>query len=1244
MMYLFCCSVLPVFLTLTLPALTRFKSNRYVVSMELCLPWETALSPCKEVEVNADTIAMLADAFECNPSLFDELRLQGPYIMSGVDGDKPEGSATPSPSRVTRSRSAAQSPVRNVVVSEPDAVVSTAATSVVTTTSSSSGADPSGALGSEQQPEAQPQLLPLRADHEAYRARVAAIFKAKYPKAESPAPHTVGFSPQYAGEQLARENYTLQRDHLAAVKRQNATSTRPVPAPFDSAFTIGDWKTQVARFKLVAQEPSDYEQFDAVQQKYSSAAPLPFNRELALKEGHFIDNIVYNEKTYAVACRHHTMKFDCHPWCWKCYRCSDYVPCHGPGGCVHCRRMEQVARNEREAKLKGDSDGDLEKVAVLLGKQHLPRRIIFQFDANAMMIILAYDQNEVRRPFQQDQLHQLILHYDMRLKTISVPRSPRDAKRKRDRGAETEAAKSLVALSAKGAANVDAPAKRQRRSRRTVASRSYKDSTTTLETADGERVVMSDGQLSANLAEDEEDDAACSVHSSDVSDTGDFPVTHSPSRTDFDSACGDPFDLRSKLSQGLRSDLGDIDCPPDQQSAVQSAVQGLPVPRTSTRRPTHRTPIKTPRPVELTTNINSAYEAELEQWFQNDHKRMWTVTDTFARKTVTVPSNMLHKHLSFPWNDVASAMCNQRGMRRIQWGPAGAPAYQPCDGANSITVRWEMKSILDGTIPVASRVYGEGEHEWVLVNCEISGMHREHPPPLLLVPARPAASPRRQTSQTQGRSPASRSATTAGVLTSQTSGPRPRDTVRRQIDLDSRTSDDSASGTALVSTGGAATADTQQGNRPAAPRTETIGGITYNLDEVTILHRGSSTAVTPSVTAPLATTTVTSAEAGRAVTAVTTAPTATLTASDVDLNRRIQWDIQLQENMRNRPKHYEGRQTLKYLDTESKRDLGVEAPGLYTADEALIVPERLKSGQRSSVVLLADTKQYTWDDIKEWTATQARDMLKTMMVADNIEHAPVHSLNWYHRLAVMKHQKKTMEATDDYQFLLLNGQPLTEMQDKDKVDVDVLGDRYATAWYGLSPMATEAMRTRETHYVAELNNIADDKLLSHVYRCPVMLTNAEHYIHRQSADLRIRALTVPSPGVWTARLSGPIGENFSYPVADRMMRYAEELARLRFYTLSQREHDFVSYEKKLLTLLDEVRVYDVGLASRLHEAFGNFANKSFYGLNDEYTAAAESLSHLVTVRRQGHLVTMPSNAVLTRATLGATIIGANTIL
>ena len=79
---------------------------------------------------------------------------------------------------------------------------------------------------------------------------------------------------------------------------------------------------------------------------------------------------------------------------------------------------------------------------------------------------------------------------------------------------------------------------------------------------------------------------------------------------------------------------------------------------------------------------------------------------------------------------------------------------------------------------------------------------------------------------------------------------------------------------------------------------------------------------------PLVTTTVTNAAAGQAVSAVTTAKTATLTLSDDDLDRRVQADIKLQEDLRNRPKHYEGKQTLRYIDATRKRTLTDVVPGL----------------------------------------------------------------------------------------------------------------------------------------------------------------------------------------------------------------------------------------------------------------------------------------------------------------------------
>ena len=169
-------------------------------------------------------------------------------------------------------------------------------------------------------------------------------------------------------------------------------------------------------------------------------------------------------------------------------------------------------------------------------------------------------------------------------------------------------------------------------------------------------------------------------------------------------------------------------------------------------------------------------------------------------------------------------MCNQRGMRRIQWAPAAAPAYQPCEGANTLTVRWEMKAMLEGTIAVATRSYGDGEDDWVLVNCEVSGMHPERPPSVAVVSLRPAASPRQQTSRAQRQSPAARSAPLASASTSQTLGGHARESVRRHIDLSSHPDDDGAPATALVSTGGTATVGAQQSGQPTAQQTAALGG------------------------------------------------------------------------------------------------------------------------------------------------------------------------------------------------------------------------------------------------------------------------------------------------------------------------------------------------------------------------------------------------------------------------------------
>ena len=182
----------------------------------------------------------------------------------------------------------------------------------------------------------------------------------------------------------------------------------------------------------------------------------------------------------------------------------------------------------------------------------------------------------------------------------------------------------------------------------------------------------------------------------------------------------------------------------------------------------------------------------------------------------------------------------------------------------------------------------------MLVICDDNDPRREYPPSIIPGPTHPAESPSRRTGQAQQRSPAQGNSRTPSTPVVQTPAPQSRDTIRYQLDLTSTADeDDGAPATALVSTGGAElTADTQASSRPAAQQTWPM--LTGLLASMTadIVHKGTSTTVTPAVTASLVTTTVTSAVAGKAVTAVTTAQSAKLSASDIELNRRIQLDIQ----------------------------------------------------------------------------------------------------------------------------------------------------------------------------------------------------------------------------------------------------------------------------------------------------------------------------------------------------------------
>ena len=91
------------------------------------------------------------------------------------------------------------------------------------------------------------------------------------------------------------------------------------------------------------------------------------------------------------------------------------------------------------------------------------------------------------------------------------------------------------------------------------------------------------------------------------------------------------------------------------------------------------------------------------------------------------------------------------------------------------------------------------------------------------------------------------------------------------------------------------------------------------------------------------------------------------------------------------------------------------------------------------------------------------------------------------------------------------------------------------------------------------------------------------------------------------------------------MRYSEELSRLKFYTLSQREHDLDWLERTLLYVADEMDTVNKRTAQKLRLAVGQIFNKLYYHILDNYTIEAEHLSHTVYVRRQGFLGAMEFN-------------------
>ena len=132
--------------------------------------------------------------------------------------------------------------------------------------------------------------------------------------------------------------------------------------------------------KYVGQHPAHPSQ-------YTGPKPMPYNTEQALTPKFLPENMLYNEKTYCLGCRHKTFKHDPHWWCFRCIILSGFWPCTGKPDaltCIQCHdvmKNNQIHQNSISAWWKLYHKGDIDVHALLNFRQRLSPRVAVHFNA-----------------------------------------------------------------------------------------------------------------------------------------------------------------------------------------------------------------------------------------------------------------------------------------------------------------------------------------------------------------------------------------------------------------------------------------------------------------------------------------------------------------------------------------------------------------------------------------------------------------------------------------------------------------------------------------------------------------------------------------------------------------------------------------------------------------------------------------------------------------------------------------------
>ena len=923
-----------------------------------------------------------------------------------------------------------------------------------------------------------------------------------------------------------------------------------------SELTISTWADQQAAWDKNVIRSERVLIFDVNRNNYNGPYTFQFDRQLALATHAFGQNIHYQYRTFCIACRHCSTRGDLHPWCWRCYVLSGFVPCGIETFCRHCTKMTKTARDGRKAKIKAYMGPELTEDQVIevlknILDNKLARRIVTQFDANVCMAIqLCAAGTLCVYPVPATEIIATASYFSVGLtgfkKVYGVkagealpdkPLAPVQPKPK-----STTSKRSLKRKTSSSPAKAKGEKKSSPRTGK--SSRPKRQRTAT------DYSIIDSGNVDFESSEQDDDESGGGAD--DKSDDGEGEGDD----LEFDTTGPTPPPAPPSKSKRSR---------PIEQRQLPPLSQYLVIGKQLNRYMT----------------ADSAFESRHKE----DSEIFGNLDEVIFFRTCDVTIN-----IAFPWNGVWAALAGVRGMRQVLMKKTGHKAMKPVDKPDEKSLPM-LGMMLRGETPVR---YVPRQEGYLLQYTSHEDTRRLATPVELYL-----------------------------ALLAQRRVPPP------QFPLKER---DSSSSDEVVLLDTPSEGETEK--QTAKTKELTARQLSKTVDKV--IKKELVTPTKSPKTPTSADKVKRKLDVGAGDTKATPGSSGKIKQEPAGQKEEPIPQIIITSALDHSLYEYTPTPSLSYLPASSQT---------LTADMTtmLALPE-FGHGAQPQIDLTRDffgvilgageqVKTYKCDEINHMSVEKLRELMTQHMMtkAGLMPEAPVHSLSWYHRVSAMRTLSEyPLQLKNNTQLLLIPDGP-TSNGPEDNANtrpfihgVDV-GPRAFASEGTLTPTGATFLQRRALEVQTLLGQVKDDQLLTQIFVNRNLHINTLPYMRKQARHFGLQALGTPARCSDWENLRGNIDARYAYPVADAVMRYSEELSRLKFYTLSQREHDLDWLERTLLYVADEMDTVNKRTAQKLRLAVGQIFNKLYYHILDDYAIEAEHLSHTVYVRRQGFLGAMEFN-------------------